>query len=462
MRPPLEPIDRSRRFPASHNQEERILSGAATHVQNNIVALGLRLRGPVEPNAVRLALDRLLARHDALRLTFSVDGEGAQLHVGEAPAFDFTVHSIERTAVASRLAAGLALLAQDASDPFDVCTGPLVRASLVQISDTEHLLGLAIDHMLVDGRSCEIVLSDLFALLREVQTGQAAALPSLPVQFPDWTVWERRYLCGPARQRLARYWQTALMGTTALPASGLTDLLSPGGPAGVASKQILVGGELWKQLTAVARDLRASPFTLLSAVLKATIYRRRRLHQAEDVAADVTVFGALTNRANRVLDNVVGYFANSAVLRTNLSGDPTLKELMHREGRMLLAAMAHEELPHPLVALEVSPELYGIRYRPGVDVPRYLNFDMPHSRPLTQFSSEGLGAEVVGVPVVELPRSGLRLIARPLPDGVRIETRYRTDRFTANWVDSFLAAYRHLLDVWPAVPDRRLSQVAFE
>lgn len=431
-------------------------------MQNNIVPLGLRISGQVRANSVGLALDRLVARHDALRLTFSVDSRGARLHVAETPAFGLVVRSVERIAPAERFAAGLALLARDASDSFDIIAGPLVRAIIVRMSDTDHLLGLTVDHMLADGRSCEIVLRDLFALLCEAQAGNSAELPALPVQFPDWTIWERRYLEGPARQRLAEYWRAALAGTTALPASGLRDPAADRESVGVEAKRITLDGVLWTRLSAVAADLKTSPFTALSAVLKATVYRRRRLRQPDDVAADVTVFGALANRAVQALDDVAGYFANSAVLRTDVSGDPTLEELIQREGRMLFAAMAHEELPHPLVAMEVSPELYGIRYRPGVEIPEYLNFDMPRSRPPALFSSRGLRAEAVRVPVVELPRSGLRLIAHPLSDGVQIEARYRTDHFTETWMESFLAAYRRLLSVWPEAPGARLSQVTLE
>jgi hypothetical protein len=459
-------IDRSQRLPASHNQEERIRAGAGTHVQNNIVPLGLRLRGRVQADTVCLAIERLVARHEALRLTFAVDGEGSRLNVANAPAFGFTVRSVERFAPTDRLTAGLALLATDASDPFDIVTGPLLRTIIVRMSDVEHLVGLTIDHMLIDGRSCEIVLRDLFAILREIQEGVPDDLPELPLQFPDWTVWERRYLQGPARQRLAAYWRSALAGTTALPASGLEDpeatASEDDGPAGVTTKRITVNGDLWTRLSTVARDQRASPFTLLSAVLKAAVYRRRRRRQPDDLAADVTVFGALTNRTSRVLDDVVGYFATSAVLRTDLSRDPTFEELIRREGRILFAAIAHEELPHPLVAMEVSPDLYGIRYRPRAVIPQYLNFDMPQSRPSAQFSCDSFRADIVKVPVVELPRSGLRLIAHPLHDGVQIEARYRTDHFTGSWVKSFLIAYQRLLDGWTAAPAVRLSQVAPE
>ncbi|MDX3611300.1 condensation domain-containing protein [Streptomyces europaeiscabiei] len=462
MRPPLRPLDRAQRIPASYTQEERVRAGGTVHVQNNVVALALRLRGSMTADTVNEALARLVARHDALRLTFSVDSQGVRAHVADEPSFGYAVQSVEGLAPTRRLAAGLARLARDASEPFDIRTGPLVRGSVVQVSDAVCLLGLTVDHMLADGRSCEIILRDLVALLDEVRSGIAADLPTLSVQFPDWTVWERRYLQGPARQRLAEYWRTTLAGTTALPASGLEEPAAERGPAGVDAVWRAVDGDVWTRLSAVARDLRTLPFNLVSAVLKATVYRRRRLRELDEAAADVAVFGALANRGSHVLDDVVGYFATSAVLRTNLSGDPSLEELVRRESRMLLGAMAHEELPHPLVAMEVSPELYGIRYRPGARIPAYLNFDMPHARPPTRFTTQGLCAEVMRVPVVELPRSGLRLIAHPLNEGIRIEARCRTDYFSRMWVDSFLTAYHTLLSAWVKVPGARLSQVAPE
>ncbi|MFF3088134.1 condensation domain-containing protein [Streptomyces nojiriensis] len=462
MRPTLEPIDRSQRIPASYNQEERILTAAASHTQNNIVTLGLHLHGGVTADALAVALDRLVARHDALRLTFSVDTEGARLHVANTPAVGFAVRSVESLAPTKRFAHGLAMLAEEASAPFDVTTGPLIRAGLVRLCDTEHLIGIAVDHMIIDGRSSEILLRDLLALLRRARGGPEADLPDLPVQFPDWAVWERRHLTGAVHERLSAYWRTALEGITALPASGLADPACDRRPIGVRTQRLAFDGDVWARLTAAARTLRVSPFTMLSAVLKAAVYRRRSLRQPDDVASDVTVFGAVANRAEQALDDAVGYFSNSVVMRTDVSGDPGLDELVHRESRMLLSAMAHGDLPHPLVAREVSPELYGIRFRPGAEVPQYLNFDMPKTRPAGPFSIDGLRADIVGIPVVELPRSGLRLIAHPLLDGVRIDARYRTDRFTGTWIASLLSDYRRLLVAWSEKPAARLSAIAAE
>jgi hypothetical protein len=474
MRPALIAVDRLDRLPASYNQEERVLAETTTHVQNNTVSLGAHFRGSLDVDALSMALALLVARHESLRLTFSVDELGARMHVAETPHLDLAVRQLESVAPSHRVDRALDLLVTTAVEPFNLATGPLVRAIVVRLSDTEHMLGLNIDHILVDAQSCRIVLRDLFALYRQIAYGEDSGLSPLNVQFPDWAAWERRYLQGPTLQRLMTYWRTALAGVGALPAAGLLDrsvstdsqvtgvggVLLPAGEATVATTYLRLTGVLWTRLYAFSRSLGKSPFTVCSAVLKATVYLHRRTTQPEETSADVTVFGALANRSTKAVDDVVGYFATSAVLRTDVSGDPTLVEIVNREAQVLFEALAHQELPHPLIAKEISPELYGIRYRSGARVPQYLNFDMPHGEVVPTYSRDGLIMRAIKVPVAELPRSGLRLIAYAADQGMVIELRYRTDRFSAIWVERFVATYRWLLDVWPSVPEKRLSTIA--
>ncbi|WP_197002822.1 condensation domain-containing protein [Longispora fulva] len=441
-------------MPASFTQEERLLVGRGIHVPNNSVAIGLHLLGPLDVGALERAVAALVARHEMLRSTFPEDPAGCRIAVTDGR--DIT---LRRLPAFGGVEQALAALAQAAQVPFDLAGGPLFRATLARISDAEHILGLTLDHILVDGLSCQILQRDLLALY-DRETGQGPDLSPLDLQFADYATWERAYLRGEPLERLMGHWRNALAGIDAIPASGLTDPDAPAGrTAGLALRKAAIPTDLRDALDRTARAGRVSLFAVLSAALKAVVHgRRRRLR--DDDAADVAVLGSLSNRGHRAMKDVVGYFATPTVLRTNLAGDPTLAELATREAQVVFGALCHQEVPHALITRELSPGQYGIRHRFGqADVPRYINFDMAQDWGAALRQPARLRVRTARVPVSEVPRGGLRLIAREKADSLVLEFRYRTDFYGAPWAETFLADYVRLLNLWPTRPSSRLSEL---
>jgi Condensation domain len=456
-RPPLKKVDRSGRLPASFTQEERLLTGFDVQMQNNTVVFGFDIQGSLDVSLLSRGVEQLVQRHEALRSTFDVDEHGGRIRVLVDGGTVLEVHTVETLPPSQRRERALALLAEAGAAPFDLRAGPLFRATLVRLGPAEHALGLSADHAVLDARSAQIALRDLFA----IYAGREGVLPDLPIQFVDWAAWERVYLAGPAFDRLMGFWRRTLDGIAPLPACGLVD---PGASdvadgAALGRQELTIDPEVLSRVTAFAATRRASEFAVFSAVLKAIVclHRRRR---GDEGAEDVAVFGALENRADEALSNLVGNLATSTVLRTSLAGDPSLMELVDRERSVLFNALAHQELPHSLIVKELNPAQYGIRYRRDTDIPAYLNFDMPEDEPPTVELDGPLTLQRIRVPVPEFPRSGLRLIARRSDRGFVLEARYRTDRYTHPWMQTFLSSYRFLLARWLDDASGRLWRIA--
>lgn len=461
VRPPLTPIDRDTWLPASFTQEERLLSGRGIHVPNNTIGIGLRFLGPLDTPVLERAVAELVQRHESLRVTFPESSEGCRLAIGDGHDIQLAVRSVEAESPDRGLAAALEILGDTAAVPFDLGRGPLFRAVLVRISDLDHVLGMVVDHILVDGHSAALIQRDLLALYEREAKLSDGDMPDLPLQFADYAAWERACLQGELLEKQLGYWRTALKGVDAIPASGLVDPFEPSDlPPALAMHKAAYPAEQFLALDAAARSGGISLFAVLSSVLKIVV-RSRRLSTMDDAAAsDIAVFGSLANRGRRAMQDVVGYLATPTVLRTDLAGDPTLLECAKREARTVLGALGHQEIPHALITRKLSPEQYGIRHRFGnVEVPRYLNFDLVKEDGEGLPEVANLDIRPVRVPIQEIPRGGLRFIVRQKADSLNLEFRYRTDFYSSEWAAAFLDDYVRLLELWPERSGEHLSAV---
>jgi hypothetical protein len=423
--------------------------------------MGLHFAGPLDVAALERSIDVLVERHETLRLIFQNGPNGCRMIVTDGRAISMRQQSVENEAPGQRMARALGLIAEEAQRPFDLASGPLVRAMLVRLSDTEHLLGLVVDKILVERNSCVILQRDLLASYNQALGLTEADLPDLTLQFADYAAWQRSYLQGEASEQLLGYWRTALNGVDAFPNVGMIDPESrPGRPRGLAIHTTTVPAELLVGLEKAARSEGASLYAALVSALKAVIYARRRLALGQGATADVSILGSVANRGYRAMKDVVGYLASYTVLRTDLSGNPTLATLMERETGAIFGAVCHQEVPHSLITRTISPHQYGALHRFGRnDVPHFLHFDTDDDWTSMLSQPTTLRVRAVRVPLAEVPHGWLRLIARNVPEGMMLQLRYRTDFFSAGWAESFLDHYVDVLRLWPERLGHRLSDL---
>ncbi|HEX9937102.1 MAG TPA: condensation domain-containing protein, partial [Longimicrobium sp.] len=347
--PPVVPAGRTGALPLSFTQQrlwflEQLGSpGSVYHLHKS-----LRLRGALDMDALVRALDGVVARHEALRTTFAqVDGVPEQrIAPAAASGFHLVEHDLGGRADAEEELGRL--IAGEAHAPFDLGRGPLVRGRLVRLAVDDHVLVLAMHHLVSDGWSTGVLFDELTALYAAHREGRAAHLPELPVQYADFAVWQRRWVEGDVLREQADYWTRTLSGAPEL----LELPTDRPRPAQVDHAGALLGVELDAALTAGLKALaRRHGTTLYMTLVAGWAVVLSRLSGQDDVVIGTPTAG----RGRREIEGLIGCFVNTLALRLELSGAPTVAELLGRVKERALAAQHHQDIPFEQVVELVDP-----------------------------------------------------------------------------------------------------------
>ena len=303
------------------------------------VPFALRIRGPLDAAALGRALDALVVRHEALRTRFVATAEGDPLQVIDDPS-PVEVQPADFSALDP--AAGDVALREFAAarnaEPLDLARGPLLRIWLVRMAGADgHVLFGVVHHIVFDGWSIGVLLSELAALYA-VETGGGQPPPAeLPIQFADFALWEREHLQGPTLDELVEYWRTTLSGiqTLELPTDRPRPLLES---FDGAVEHLEIGLDVLAGLRELSRNQHTTLFATLLTAFQVLLLR----YSGQD---DVVVGTLSANRSRSELAPLIGYLVNTLPLRSDLSGDPTFLELLGQVRDGTIAAYAHQELP---------------------------------------------------------------------------------------------------------------------
>ncbi|HEY0855956.1 MAG TPA: amino acid adenylation domain-containing protein, partial [Albitalea sp.] len=345
--PPIAVVPRDRALPLSFAQRRLwFLAQMAGASRAYHIALSLRLTGRLDRVALRRALDRILERHEALRTTFGLTDGEPQQHVSPPQPFPLREHDFSgELHAATRLQS---LVDEEAGIEFDLARGPLIRGRLVTLGDDDHGLIVTMHHIVSDGWSVGVFSDELSALYGAFGTGGDDPLPPLEIQYADYAAWQRHWLSGEVLDAHAAYWRDTLAGAPTrleLP----TDRPRP-------PEQDHAGGAIGFELDAeVSAGLRALSqrhgTTLFMTLLAGWAVLLSRLSGQHDL-----VIGTPTaNRSRRELEPLIGFFTNTLALRVDLSGSPTVAQLLQRVKAQAVAAQAHQDLPFEQVVEIVKP-----------------------------------------------------------------------------------------------------------
>ncbi|HEV2765707.1 MAG TPA: amino acid adenylation domain-containing protein, partial [Pyrinomonadaceae bacterium] len=348
--PPLVRVSREQELPLSFAQQRLwFLDQLEPASSFYNIPSAVRLRGALDVRALSRALSEVVHRHEALRTTFpSVEGRPVQLINPPRPLV-VEVEDLGQVAEAGREAEALRLAGVEASLPFDLADGPLVRARLLRLSEQDYVLLLTMHHIVSDGWSSGILVGELTTLYGAFLRGEPSPLPELEVQYADYAVWQRGWLSGEVLEAELSYWRTQLGGE--LPVLELpTDRPRPAAQSyRGASEPLRLSGELTEGLRELSRRQGCTLFMTLLAAFDALLSRYSR---QEDIVVGSPVAGR-----NRVeTERLIGFFVNTLVLRTDLSGEPSFVELMRRVREVSLGAYAHQEVPFEKLVEELQPE----------------------------------------------------------------------------------------------------------
>ncbi|HWW19888.1 MAG TPA: amino acid adenylation domain-containing protein, partial [Steroidobacteraceae bacterium] len=310
------------------------------------ISLGVRLGGELIESALQHALDRLLVRHEVLRTSFEVvDGEVFQKIASEQK-FLLVRHDV--SALEQPQERVDELVGVYSSKAFDLRRGPLIRGCLIRRAPQDHVLLLSMHHIVVDGWSVGILSRELSTLYQAYAQGLEDPLRPLAVQYADYAAWQRRWLMGAVLTEQVEFWRETLSGAPAL----LELRTDHKRPAQQSFEGALVDLEIDEALTVALRALsRRQGTTLFMTVLTAWALVLSRLSGQQDLVIGVPS----ANRARKEIEGLIGFFVNTLALRIDLSGSPTLEQLLQRVKLVALAAQDHRELPFEQVVDLIKP-----------------------------------------------------------------------------------------------------------
>jgi hypothetical protein len=376
------------------------------------------------------ALDRLVARHEALRTTF----------IGSGPRLTQLIHEPEPVSVqldsADSDAAVMRALSEELRTPIDF-TRSSARIRLWRLSADQHLLCINMHHLVTDAWSCGVLYRELGVVLDQPH-GDRATLPGPSWQYADFTAWQYSFLDSSDAQRHRDYWTRQLAGMT-LPAVPLR----PRPPAQQRTTAI-AEAVIDPPVGAALRRLACTERTTLFAVMLATYYAT--LHRVTG-QADLAVTSLFANRTHRSVAGTVGFVANMVVLRVQLSGTPTFADLVRRTAATAREAFLHESLPYQLLPLP-SP---GSAHQRTEDVV----FQML-GEPI-EVATRAAGLVLEGVAPQGVARFDLELAVIPQKGGLAVSLFYARERLVGSWAQAFVESYVAVATAGSTEPDRLLA-----
>ncbi|HEY2918177.1 MAG TPA: amino acid adenylation domain-containing protein, partial [Candidatus Binatia bacterium] len=409
------------------------------------VSLALRFRLPLDVKILEQSLNEIVTRHEALRTVFRVaDGQPRQ-HI--LPALTITIPVVECGGFDDE---GLSnsefnhFVAHETQRPFDLATGPLIRASAVRTRRDQFVLLLTLHHIAFDGWSGNVVARELSALYEALSMGQPSPLPDLPFQYADFTVWQRRRLTGSIAQNLLGYWKKQLENVARL--SLPTDHPRPAAESWRGARQYFsleLGAT--DSLKALSRQADATLFMLLLAAFQTLLHRYTG-------QTDIVTGTPVAGRRHPEVENLIGFFLNMLPLRTDLSGGLTFRELLARVRRVCLEAYAHEDLPFEMLVEELKPERH-INQNPLFQV----TFVLQNYPKFAGKSAAVRPGELEIDPLIS--RFDLHFFMTEENGGLRGYFEYNTDLFDAPTIERMRGHFKTLLQGIIDDPDRPISDL---
>ncbi|RCJ42320.1 non-ribosomal peptide synthetase [Nostoc minutum NIES-26] len=442
----IQPVPRDTNLPLSFGQQglwfiDQLEGGSAAY--NQIFAI--QIKGLLNVTVLQQALDEVVQRHEILRTTFkNIDG---QAFCAIAPQLNLQLSVIDwqHLPKTEQWREVQQLSVAESQQPFNLAQGILLRTTLLKFALEDYLLLFTIHHAIADAWSSAIVMQELAALYEAFSTGKPSPLPELPIQYTDFANWQQQKLHKSGFQTQLNYWQQKLSGT--LPILQLpSDRPRPAVQTfRGATTTIKIGVDVTQKLKKFSQQEKATLFMTLLAAFKTLLYRYT---DQEDICVGTTT----ANRHNRDLESLIGYFLNTIVMRTDLSGNPSFRELLGRVRDVAWEAFNHQDLPFELLVAQLQPKR-----------------DLSHT-PLFQalFVLENVPTEEVKIPgltlkFLEMPTAtakfDLTLSMRETEQGLLAKFEYNTDLFDAVTISRMAAHFENLLLAIATNQEQRLGEL---
>ena len=406
------------------------------------VAMTMRLDGALDPAVLQRCLDEIVRRHESLRTNFTLtDGQPAQSIADATPA-DLRCLDLSMLPERERAAESACQCEDEARRSFDLARDRLLRAQLFRLVSDAHLLFVNVHHIAMDEWSAGVLMDELVALYAAFSAGRPSPLAEPPVQYADFAVWQREWLRGARLDKQLAYWRERLADAPALfelPADRAR-------PAVQTHRGALetahFPGPLAEALRALSREEGVSLFMLALAAFQVLLSRL----SGRD---DIVIGSPSASRHRTEIEGLIGFFVNLLVLRCDLSGDPTFREMLSRVREITLGAFAHQDLPFEKLVEELKPAR-NLSYSPLCQVIFALQ-NLPAEQPAGALR---VALEWVPTGTAKFDLSVTMIETR---EGLKVMAEYSTDLFDRGTIAGLLDRFRILLEGIVANPRQRIS-----
>jgi amino acid adenylation domain-containing protein len=432
--------------PLSFNEQrlwflEQLDPGTATYN----IPMAMRVVGRLDVAVLGQSLNEIVRRHEVLRTTFTTVEGGPVRSVAPALSLPLPVIDLRAVPPGERQREADKFAAEEAQRPFDLVRGPLLRVTLLQMDEEERIILVCVHHIISDGWSLTIFFREMAELYQAFSAGRKSPLPELSIQYADFASWQRQWLRGQVLEELLAYWKRQLGGE--LPVVDMpTDRPRPPLQSfrGVAHSFMLPAA-LADDLKALSQREGATLFMTLLAAFQVLLYR----YTGQE---DILVGTDVANRTRPETEELIGFFVNQLVLRTDLSGRPSFKELLGRVREMTLETYAHQDLPFDHLVEALQPE------RDLSRTPIYQIVFAFQNISAAETKLEGVTFSPLKIHS-GTSKFDLVLSMYDSPQGLGGTLEYNTDLYDADTIAALITHYQNLLGSIIAAPGRSIAEL---
>jgi amino acid adenylation domain-containing protein len=442
----IKPVSRDKNLPLSFAQTrlwflEQLEPG---NVIYNIPT-AMRLSGKLNIAALQQTFNEIVRRHEVLRTTFAiVEGQPVQMTTPNLT-LTFPIVNLQEVPEIEREVEVQKLVNQQAQQPFSLERGPLLRITLLQLNQVEHVLLLVMHHIVSDGWSIEVLIKEVAALYEAFTAQKPSPLQELPIQYADFAYWQRQWLTGKVLKTQLDYWQQQLAG--ALPVLELpTDYPRPVVQTFRGkSLSLSLSKKLSEKLKVLSQHLGVTLFMALLAAFQTLLYRYTG-------QSDICVGSPIANRNHSEIEQLIGFFVNTLLLRTNFEGNPSFSELLSQVREVTLGAYAHQELPFEQLVELQKPER-SLSHHPLFQVMFVLQNAPIEPLELPELTITPLNSNT------GTTKFDLSLAMAETEQGLVGSLEYNTDLFDAATITQMQAQFQNLLEGIVANPYQLLADL---
>jgi amino acid adenylation domain-containing protein/thioester reductase-like protein len=412
---------------------EQLTPGSSVYNMHDAV----RIKGKIDPMLLQKVLSRIILRHEALRTTFIlVDNEPMQ-KISSAQEIELTIQEVDCEEKAKEIAK------KETIRPFDLEKGPLFKVHIIRISEKDQILLWTMHHIISDGWSLGLIIKEVMTLIEAFSRNLLDPLPELPIQYGDFAAWQKEWLKGSILEKQISYWQKELSGNFP-PLKLPFDYPRPSLPTYQGKRKVVTySSSLIEKLTQLALQEEATLFMILLAVWNVLIYRYSGM--------EVLFVGIpIANRNRSELSEVIGFFANTLVIRADLHPHLKFLDFLKQIKEKSYAAYEHQDLPFERIVEILQPER-KINISPFFQVMFVLQ-----NQPIPKVQQKGLSIEPI-----EIHNDSCKFDLLINIYETQIGIEYSTDLFKEKTIERILEHYRVLIEAIIEQPDQTVSEISF-